>query len=299
MGSPTLRADASLPDPTASHDNTDMRVLGLLGSAVAKFWRDRGLFLASGIAFQVLSCLVPITLLVLSFAGTYLFSQERVTDHMARYLEQAAPALDPAVRLNLLEIVSHRRTFGVLGTIGLLWLASTLFSWLRIALNTIFGVPKARSTLRGLGLDLAMIFLSGASFLLSVGLTAGGELLRRSSSPLLPAAAGRILNIAISYVIPFLVTLLICFLIYHLVPNRRVEARAAFWGALFAGLLWETAKHLFTWYVAAFGSFSILYGSLSAAAVLLAWTYYSASVLLLGAEVTVVLERERQRSPRP
>lgn len=269
-----------------------MKAIRLLGSALAKFDRDQGFFLASGIAFQGLLCLVPFTLLLLSFAGAYLFADERVADQLGRYFEQAAPALDPALRRNLLEIVSRRGTYGVVGTIGLLWVATTIFGWLRIALNTIFGVPKARGALHGLGLDLLMIVLCGASFLVSVGLTAFFEYLRRLPSPLDPAATGRILSLALSYVIPFLITLLICFLIYHRVPDRRVSARAALGGAVFTGVLWETAKHLFTAYVSAFGSYSLVYGSLSAAAVLLVWAYYSAAVLLLGAEVTSLLEKE-------
>lgn len=271
---------------------TPVRVLRLLGSALEKFDRDRGFFLASGIAFQMLLCLVPFTLLLLSFAGSYLSAHGAVVDQIGRYLEQAAPALDPKVRKNLLEIIGHRRTIGVVGTIALLWLATTVFGWLRIALNTIFGVPKARGTLRGKGLDLVMIVLCGASFLFSVGLTAGIEYLRRAASPLFPALTGRLLGVALAYVVPFLVILVICFQIYHIVPNRRVSARAALLGAVFTGVLWEAAKHLFTWYVTALGSYALLYESLSAAAVLLAWTYYSAAVLLLGAEVTVLLEKE-------
>ncbi len=269
-----------------------MRLLRFLGAAVRKFDQDRGFFLASGIAFQVLLCLVPFTLLLLSFAGSYLFTHERLIDYFGRYLERAAPALDPAVRRNLLEIVSHRGATGLLGTVGLLWLATTVFGWLRIALNTIFDVPKARGTLRGLGLDLVMITLCGVTFLISVALTVAFEYLRRQPHPLFPAATGRLLSLAFSYVVPFLLTILICFLIYHLVPNRRVSARAAFTGAAFTGLLWEAAKHLFAWYVSAFGSYSLIYRSLSAAAVLLVWTYYSAAVLLLGAEVTALLHRE-------
>lgn len=288
-----------LPESTSSRDNDRVGVLRFFGSALAKFDRDRGFFLASGIAFQMLLCLVPFTLLVLSFAGAYLSAHQAVIDQIGRYLEQAAPALDPAVRKNLLEIIGHRTTTGVVGTIGLIWIASTVFGWLRIALNTIFEVPKARGTLRGMGLDLVMIVLCGTSFLFSVGLTAVIEYLRRVSSPLFPALTGRLLGIALSYLVPFLVMLMICFLIYHLVPNRRVSLRAALLGAVFTGLLWEAAKHLFTWYVTAFKSYSLLYGSLSAAVVLLAWTYYSAAVLLLGAEVTVLLERElTTRAPR-
>lgn len=289
---PTLVLSRPLPELTTSRDNDRVGILRFFGSALAKFDRDRGFFLASGIAFQMLLCLVPFTLLVLSFAGSYLFAHERVVDQIGRYLEQAAPALDPAVQKNLLEIISHRKTTGVVGTIGLLWLATTVFGWLRIALNTIFGVPKARGTFRGLGLDLVMIVLCGASFLFSVGLTAVIEYLRRAPSPLFPALTGRLLGVALAYVVPFLVILVICFQIYHLVPNRRIPARAALLGAVFTGVLWEAAKHLFTWYVSTFGSYSLLYGSLSAAAVLLVWTYYSAAVLLLGAEVTALLEQE-------
>ena len=276
-----------------------MHAIRFLGSALAKFDRDQGFFLASGIAFQGLLCLVPFALLLISFAGSYLFGDERVADQLGRYFEQAAPALDPGVRRDLFKIVSHRGTYGVVGTIGLLWVATTVFGWLRIALDTIFRVPKARGTLRGLGLDLVMIVLSGAAFLVSVGLTAVFEFLRRLPAPLFPTETGLLLNVALAYVVPFLVTLLICFLIYLLVPDRRVSARAAFQGAIFTGVLWEAAKHLFTVYVTAFGSYSIVYGSLGAAAALLIWVYYSAAVLLLGAEVTALLDGVPAREPQP
>ncbi len=276
-----------------------MNAIRLLWAALKKFDRDQCFFLASGIAFQGLLCLVPFALLLLSFAGAYLFADERVAAQLGHYFEQAAPALDPGVRRELLGIVNHRGTYGIVGTIGLLWLATTVFGWLRIAMNTIFGVPKARGTLRGLGLDLVMILLSGAAFLVSLGLTAFFEYLRRLPSPMFPAATGRLLNIALSYVVPFLVTLLICFLIYHRVPDRRVSARASLQGALFTGVLWEAAKHLFAWYVSASGSYSIIYGSLSAAAVLLVWAYYSAAVLLLGAEVTALVDGRPARESRP
>ena len=273
-----------------------MKALRLLGSAFAKFHRDDGLFLASGIAFQVLLCLVPLALLVLSFAGPYLFSHEQALEQFGLYLQQAAPTLDADLRQEVLEIVDHRGTIGALGTVGLLWISTTVFGWLRTALNTIFGVPQSHGTLRGMGLDLAMIALSGAAFLASIALTAAIEYLRGAPA-VFPVLRDRLIGNALAYLVPFLMVLLICFLIYYLVPNRRGSARAALLGALFSGILWETAKHLFTWYVSASGSYSLVYGSLSAAAVLLVWTYYSAAVLLLGAEVTALLEKGRAARP--
>ena len=266
-----------------------MEAIRLLGRAILKFNRDEGLFLASAIAFQVLLCLIPLALLLLSFAGTFLLSDDQAIEHFGQLLAQAAPILDPALQKNLLEIVSYRGASGIVGTIGLLWIATTVFGWLRVALNTIFGVAEHHGTLRGMLVDLGMVALSGAAFTVSVGLTVVVEYLRRTQSALFPAAPGLLLQFALSVGVPFLVALLLCFLIFYLLPNRRVAARAALWGALFTGLLWEAAKHLFTWYVFALGSYSLVYGSLSAAAILLVWTYYSAAVLLLGAEVASLL----------
>jgi membrane protein len=270
-----------------------MKALRLFGAALAKFLRDEGLFLAAGIAFQVLLCLLPIALLLLSFAGSYLFSQERVVEQLGRYLEQAAPTLDAGFRENILQIVEHRGTTGIVGTVSLLWIATAVFSGLRFALNAVFGGAKPRGALHGLAFDLGMIALSCLAFLLSVGLTAAIEYLRRVQTALFPAAPGILLQLSLSYVVPFLLAVVLCFQIFHLVPNRRVCTRSALWGALFTGVLWEAAKHLFKWYVLTFKSYSLIYGSLSAVAAVLIWTYYSAAVLLLGAEVTVLLEQGR------
>ena len=76
------------------------------------------------------------------------------------------------------------------GTIGLLWMATTVYSGLRFALNAVFGVEKARGTLHGLAFDLGMIALSAVSFLVSVGLTAAIEYLRRVQTAVFPAAPG-------------------------------------------------------------------------------------------------------------
>jgi len=274
-----------------------VKALRLLGSALAKFWGDEGLFLASGIAFQVLLCLIPIALLILSFAGSYLFSHERVMEQLGRYLEQAAPTLDAGLRENVLEIVDHRGATGIVGTVALLWIATSLFSGLRFALNAVYRVPTQRGTLHGLAFDLGMVALSAATFLVSVGLTAAIEYLRRVQTAIFPAAPGILLQLSLSYLVPFLLAVVLCFQIFHLVPNRRVCTRSALWGALFTGVLWEVAKHLFKWYVLTFKGYSLVYGSLSAAAAVLVWTYYSAAVLLLGAEVTVLLEKERTAAP--
>ena len=73
----------------------------------------------------------------------------------------------------------------------------------------------------------------------------------------------------------------------------KITSGTALQAALFASLLWEGAKHLFGWYVLSLGGFTMVYGSLSALAVFVLWTYYSSTILLIGGEVAYFLEKER------
>ncbi len=86
------------------------------------------------------------------------------------------------------------------------------------------------------------------------------------------------------------------FLIYKLIPNRRIHFKMAFEAASFTSLLWEVTKQLFGWYIMGLGRFSLIYGSLSALIIFVLWVYYSSSILLLGGEVAFLLEKERDRT---
>ena len=47
---------------------------------------DHGFFLSSGITFNLLICLIPLSLLLLALAGTYLYSDQDVLSHIRDYL---------------------------------------------------------------------------------------------------------------------------------------------------------------------------------------------------------------------
>ena len=86
------------------------------------------------------------------------------------------------------------------------------------------------------------------------------------------------------------------FLIYKIIPNKRVHFKSALQAALFAGLLWELAKHLFAWYIVHLAEYSIFYGSLSTLVIVVLWVYYSSMILVVGGEFAYFLEEDRQRS---
>ena len=145
-----------------------LKNFGLLWQALKKFNDDNGFFLSSGITFNILINLIPFIMLLLALVGTYLYNDQEVLDHIGAYFRDVAPALDPKVMGNLTDVMQNRRIVGILGFVGLLWFSTWVFSSLRIALNIVFRVEKSRGMLRGIGIDLLMIFLAGSLLLVSM-----------------------------------------------------------------------------------------------------------------------------------
>ena len=74
-------------------------------------------------------------------------------------------------------------------------------------------------------------------------------------------------------------------LVYHHGMPKTQSWRRVMPGAITATVLWFTATMLFGWYVTHYATYTVVYGSLSAAIALLVWLYIVSVIVLLGAEV--------------
>jgi len=193
---------------------------------------------------------------------------------------------------------------GVFGLIALVWAASGLFGSLRAALSDIFSPASNAPLLVRKALDLAMVLGVVLLFLASLGITAllryaaGNEdnvpffgMLARDSSFLLEP---------VRLLLPGVISFGAFFVIYWLVPasgNRRRNDFAL--GALIAAVLFELVKHGFTFYLAHFTNYALVFGPIGAIIAFLFWLYLSANILLYGAEVAVAVDLERRRRSSP
>lgn len=96
--------------------------------------------------------------------------------------------------------------------------------------------------------------------------------------------------------------ILFFFLIYWILPNRKVPARAVLPTAVVVGLLWEVSKHL---YVRALPwlDFQSTYGPFYISVGLMVWAFLSGLILLAGAHFsatryTLRLARQSGREER-
>jgi membrane protein len=272
-----------------------LKDFGLLWQALRKFNDDNGFFLSSGIAFNILINLIPFIMLLLALVGAYLYNDQEVLNHIRAYFREVAPALDPKIMGNLMDLIQNHRIVGILGFVGLLWFSTWVFGSLRIALNIVFRVEKSQGMLRGIGVDLLMILLVGTLLLVSMILSSVVTFLQGYQGQI-PVAIGPTIQWILKYLLPFFLTYCMFFLIYKIIPDKRVHFKSALQGALFTGLLWELAKHLFAWYVVHLAEYSIFYGSLSTLVIFVLWVYYSSTILVVGGEFAYFLEEDRQRS---
>jgi membrane protein len=272
-----------------------LKNFGLLWQALRKFNDDNGFFLSSGIAFNILINLIPFIMLLLALVGAYLYNDQEVLNHIRAYFRDVAPALDPKIMRNLTDVIQNRQIVGILGFVGLLWISTWVFGSLRIVLNIVFRVEKSRGMLQGIGVDLLMILLVGILLLVSMILSSVVTFLQGYQGQI-PVAIGPTIQWILKYLLPFFLTFCMFFLIYKIIPNKRVHFTSALQAALITSLLWELAKHLFAWYVVHLAGYSIFYGSLSTLAIFVLWVYYSSTILVVGGEFTYFLEEDRQRS---
>jgi membrane protein len=90
-------------------------------------------------------------------------------------------------------------------------------------------------------------------------------------------------------IVPVAMSAAAFFLMYVIIPHRRVPWRQALVGGLVAAVLFEAAKEIFAIYVRYAPTYNVVYGAFAAVPIFLIWIYISWSVILLGAEFTGAL----------
>jgi membrane protein len=182
----------------------------------------------------------------------------------------------------------------IVGTATLMFAAIGVIVQLKEALNTVWEVEAERQSglwafvreyLLSFAGVLALGFLLMISMLLSAGLAATGKYLGSAlSEPLMQA---------LSFAISFLTTTAMFALLFKWMPDANVEWRDVILGAFGTAALFEIGKFIISYYIGKQGLDST-YGASASIVIVLIWVYYSAQILLFGAEFTHARFRQRQ-----
>ena len=174
----------------------------------------------------------------------------------------------------------------------LLFTANGIFEPLEVALNRAWGVTKNRSYIKNQIISLGLIFVCGSLALLSLMLTAlNSQWLSAASS--LNAGFGVWMNLLMFKLAALPISMLSLFLVYWLLPNRKVAPARVVPVAIVVGLALEGLKYV-NLLVAPLLQAKLHreYLIFEHSVTILLWSFVSAMIVLAGAHWTARQDRE-------
>ena len=257
----------------------------LITRVVQELGEDDATHMAASVSYYAILSLFPLILGLSAIIGLVAESPERqqeVVDFIVEFL----PGSGDFVNDSLQGVVRFRAALGLISIFGLLWTASAVFGSITRAVNRAWDVKKDPPFYKNKPRQLAMAVGVGILFILSVAVTsffqwaASIEIGGQSISDLLGGAIVAGMLRLPAYFISFAIFLAI----YKYIPNTKTYWRYIWLGAAIAAVLFEFGKTLFLWYLGNFAQYDQLYGSVASVIVLMVWFYFSAFILVLGAE---------------
>jgi membrane protein len=269
--------------------------LASLRATLDGFNADKAPRLAAAIAYSTIFSIAPLFVVLIAVASGILGKHADVEDQLLAIVAKNAGAGAAKTVHDIVQTTVSKPHQGLVAQI-IAWIAfavgaSGLFSSLQDSLNAVWGVEGTRGGWQRLVRDriaaFGMIVVVG--FLLLVTFIASGvvtivsadaaRLVPMIANPHLLALAEQVLNLAI-------VTVIFA-LIYKVLPDVNVAWRDVWFGAIATALLFTIGEYLISLYFA-YAGIASAYGAAGSLLVALLWIYYSAMILLLGAEFTKV-----------
>jgi membrane protein len=173
-----------------------------------------------------------------------------------------------------------------------LWTASGLLvSWMQgfraaYGLPVAWGLVKERFIAFGLVI-MALVPLTFATFLVAFGNQIESWIIFHSGHEF--GTSVLLIWASLRWLIAILTSIAVMLLVYHFAVPRTLAWQSVLPGAVLTTAIWFPVTLLFGWYVGHYAEYSLLYGSLATAVVLLVWMYILSVIVLIGAEFNALV----------
>jgi membrane protein len=253
---------------------------------------------ASGLAFDFLLALFPLLFILLASFGLFASYSLQLRINLLAYFADLLPNLAFQLLSRTTEELAANtsREKLVIGFIVALWFVSGGVSSIISSLNVAFRIRESRSWFKVRGIALALtlvilIFILWTSCIVLVG----GDFIDWVGTELQLTSAMIVFWKALQWPTAVLFVTFSYALIYHFGPD--LPDRAWHWitpGSVFAAVLWLGASVGFRIYLRFVNNYTVIFGSLGAAIILLVWLYVTGLAFLIGGEINANIERDRK-----
>lgn len=239
---------------------------------------------AFSVAANAILSFFPFVVLLMTLIRR-VFRSRVMYDVVVQLLRDYLPAGQDFVIRNLNAMVETRHQVQIVSLAILLVTSSGVFMPLEVALNRIWRFPENRSYLGNQLVSLGLAFACGVLALVSIGMTAGNVALFEFLLHGHATGLVRLVGFLLMKVFAVAASITIFFLIYWLLPNGKVPARAVVPTAIIMGLLSEALKYAYIMALPRL-NFQEVYGPFALSVSLMFWAFLSGLLLLAGANLS-------------
>jgi len=260
--------------------------------SVQQFNADDMITYAAALSYYMFFSLFPFIIFLLALLG--LLNLTSFFDWLLTQSQTVLPGQALGLVKNIVGQVRGQAASGLLsfGAIVALWSASAAVRMAMHALNVAYDTED-RVAWQKFPLSILYSLVLAILVIVAVGLMVLGSQVAQWIGPLVGLGSAFVtlwtwLRIPVAVVLMMLVLALI----YYLFPKGHQPFKFIMPGALISVIFWVAASLGFSWYVKNFANYSATYGAIAAVIVIMLYSFISAAIVLLGAEINAEIYRQ-------
>lgn len=251
---------------------------------------------AKGSAFSMILTFFPALMVATSLLVTF----DSTRDFAMDFADDLAHFLPPGIGIYIHNffVATQGRSVRVLTLASLvtMWTASGVMTTLMLYFRTAYKMQNTWGIVKERFIAFGLVIMAGIPMTFATFLVAFGNELEQRFADRMAYELGHLVEPYIilmwtifRWLIAILTGVSVMALIYHHAVPRTQRWHSVLAGAALAAGLWFPATVGFGYYVKHFAQYSMFYGSLAAAIVLLVWLYIISLIIMIGAEFNAIL----------
>jgi membrane protein len=267
-----------------------MVIWALLKESFLAWIEDKAPSMSAALAFYAILSLIPVLIVATAVAGLGFWQKLAETEALRQIQSVLGETSARVLRAAILSANQPAlgAVAGAIGTGTILVGASGAFLELQDALNKIWRVEQKSKgillcAIKQRFLSFSLVLGTGFLLLLSLISSTALETVKRFMGHVFPWPV--LLMQSVDFFLSVAVISLLLAMIFKLLPDAKIAWNDVWIGAAIASILFTIGKALIGSYLGG-SAVSSAYGAVSAPLVVLVWIYYSAQIILFGAEIT-------------
>lgn len=261
----------------------------IIYAAGLKFWEDDSYSKAAALTFYTIQSMVPFLAFILGISKGFGFEDylhNLFVDMFAEQKEVINYTFD--IAQTMLKDIKGKVIVGI-GVLVLVWTTLSLLGYIELTLNRIWKIETPRTFLRKFNDYLAFVIICPIILIVSSSLTVYLKTEVSHFEGTLLTFVASLISLAFQLA-PLVLSWILFFLLYFLMPNAKLKIWPRVIAGIFAGSLFQIWQWLYIELQLTIFNYNTVYGAFAAIPLLLIWLQLSWLIALAGAELAAHIE---------